>query len=65
MYEFRSLNKLLDYFAQMGTPSFDIEVRHRGKTVMRRMHGYSDVGKTKPIDGTEKYHIYSCSHNYG
>lgn len=61
MYEFKSLNKLLDYFAQMGTPSFDIEVRHRGKTVMRRMHGYSDVGKTKPIDGTEKYHIYSCS----
>ncbi len=61
MYEFKSLNKLLDYFAEMGTPSFDIEVRHRGQTVMRRMHGFSDKEKTKPIDGSEKYHIYSCS----
>jgi len=61
MYDFISLNKLLDFFIEMGVPSFDIEVRHRGKTVMRRMHGYSDAQKTKPIDGTEKYHIYSCS----
>ena len=61
MYEFKSLNKLLDKFAEMGVPSFDIEIRHKGNKVFRRMHGYSDLEKTKPIDGSEKYHIYSCS----
>ena len=61
MYEFKSLHKLLDCFAEMGIPAFDIEVRHKGQTVLRRMHGYSDYEKTKPIDGSEKYFIYSCS----
>ena len=61
MYEFKSLHKLLDCFAEMGVPAFDIEVRHKGQQVLRRMHGYSDYEKTKPVDGIEKYFIYSCS----
>ncbi len=61
MYEFKKLNQFLDGFAEMGIPSFDIEIRHRGKKVFRRMHGYSDYEKTKPINGTELYNIYSCS----
>lgn len=61
MYKFEKVNQLLDKFIEMGVPSFDIEIRHKGDKVFRRMHGYSDVEKTKPINGTELYNIYSCS----
>lgn len=58
---FPSLNRLLDSFEEMGVPSFDIEVRHHGKKVFRRMYGYSDAEKKVPINGTERYYVYSCS----
>lgn len=56
-----NLNKLLDSFAALDVPSFDCVVYHHGKPLFRRMHGYSDYEKTTPINGTERYNIYSCS----
>ncbi len=61
MYNFKKLDKLIDTFEQLGIPSVDISVYHRGSEVYRRMGGYSDVARTKPIDGSERYNIYSCS----
>ena len=55
------LTELLDRFADMGVPSYDILVRHHGKEVYRRMYGFSDYEKTTPINGSERYFIYSCS----
>ena len=42
-------------------PSIDCVVYHRGKCVFRYKSGYSDAARTKPIDGTERYNLYSCS----
>jgi len=58
---FAKLNQLIDSFVSMGIPSIDISVWHDGKEVYRRMEGYSDLAKTKPIDGSERYNVYSCS----
>ena len=58
---FTKLTALLDEFAAMGVPSYDILVRHHGKEVYRRMYGFSDYEKQTPIDGSERYFIYSCS----
>ena len=53
--------KLLKRFEEMGIPSVDCVVYHKGNCVFRYMSGYSDEAKTKPIDGSERYNIYSCS----
>lgn len=57
----KNLDKLIDDFTAAGIPSIDICVMHHGRVVYRRMEGYSDAAKTKPINGTERYNIYSCS----
>ncbi len=57
----KNLDKLVDEFANLGIPSIDIRVLHHGKEIYRRMEGYSDAGKTKPINGSETYNVYSCS----
>lgn len=53
--------KLLKQFETMGIPSVDCIVYHKGKCVFRYKSGYSDEARTKPVDGTERYNIYSCS----
>ncbi len=55
------LTRLLDRFAAMGVPSYHSCVYHHGKEIFRKMYGFSDYEKTKPIDGSERYNIYSCS----
>ena len=57
----KNLDKLVDEFVSLGIPSIDIRVLHHGKEIYRRMEGYSDVGKTKPINGHERYNLYSCT----
>ena len=53
--------KLIKSFEAMGIPSVDCIVYHKGKPVFRYQSGYSDEAKTKPVDGSERYNIYSCS----
>ena len=57
----KNLDALIDEFAAMGVPSIDISVRLHGEEIYRRMEGYSDAAKTKPVNGRERYNVYSCS----
>ncbi|MBP5181396.1 MAG: beta-lactamase family protein, partial [Lentisphaeria bacterium] len=52
---------LLKQFEKVGIPSIDCVVFQKGKCVFRYMSGFSDEAKTKKIDGSERYNIYSCS----
>lgn len=52
---------LLDDFYRQGIPSIDCVVFHRGECVFRYQLGYSDYEKHRPVDGSERYNIYSCS----
>ena len=52
---------MLKSFEKLGTPALDCEVFHKGNCVFRYRSGYSDDARTKPVDGTERYNIYSCS----
>lgn len=58
---FENTKKFLDSFLAMGVPGFDICVYKDGKCVLRYMGGYSDLENKVPINGKEKYNIYSCS----
>ena len=53
--------ELLKKFEEMGIPSIDCVVYHKGNCVFRYQSGFSDEAKTKPVDGSERYNIYSCS----
>ena len=52
---------LLKQFEKLGIPSIDCIVFHKGNRVFRYQSGYSDTARTKPVDGSERYNIYSCS----
>ena len=52
---------LLKQLEALGVPGIDCTVYHKGREVFRYRSGYSDEAKTKPVDGTERYNIYSCS----
>lgn len=53
--------KLLKKLGEMGVPSIDCAVFHRGQSVFRYRSGFSDEAKSRPVDGSERYNIYSCS----
>jgi CubicO group peptidase (beta-lactamase class C family) len=53
--------ELLMRFEEMGIPSIDCIICHRGKRVFRHQSGFSDEARTKRLDGSERYNIYSCS----
>ena len=52
---------LLKKFEQMGIPSIDCMVYQKGECVFRYQSGFSDEQRTKPVDGSERYNLYSCS----
>ncbi len=58
---FEQTKTLCQHFLKMGIPSFDLIVYKDGKCVLRHMGGYADPEKKIPVQGKEKYHIYSCS----
>jgi len=58
---FKQTKALCQQFLQMGLPSFDLIVYKDGLCVLRHMGGYADTEKKVPIQGKEKYNIYSCS----
>lgn len=53
--------KMLDSFLDMGVPGFDCIVLKDGKPIFRRTKGYSDIENKIPMNGKERYNIYSCS----
>ena len=58
---FGQTKALCQKFLDMGLPCFDLIVYKDGKCVLRHMGGYADPEKKIPMQGKEKYHIYSCS----
>ncbi len=52
---------LLKSFEKLGIPALDCVVYHKGTCVFRYRSGFSDEAGKKPVDGTERYNIYSCS----
>ena len=58
---FEQTKALCQYFLDRGIPGFDLIVYKDGQCVLRHMGGYADRDNKIPMQGKEKYHIYSCS----
>ena len=58
---FEQTKALCRQFRKLGIPGFDLIVYKDGQCVLRHMDGYADPENKIPIQGKEKYHIYSCS----
>ena len=53
--------KFCDSFLDYGISGFDLAVFKDGKSILRHMNGYSDLENKIPMNGKERYNIYSCS----
>lgn len=58
---FEQTKALCEWFLKLGIPGFDLIVYKDGQCILRHMGGYADPEKKIPVQGKEKYHIYSCS----
>ncbi len=58
---FEQTKALCNHFLKMGIPCFDLIIYKDGECILRHMGGYADPENKTPIQGNEKYHIYSCS----
>ena len=58
---FAKLDALLDRILEHNIPGNDCVVCVKGVPVYRRTAGFIDRGKTVPMKGDERYHIFSCS----
>jgi CubicO group peptidase (beta-lactamase class C family) len=58
---FEQTKALCQHFLNMGIPCFDLIVYKDGECVFRHMGGYADPENKIPMQGKEKWHIYSCS----
>lgn len=56
--------KFCDAFLDTGLPGFDLMVCQGGKCILRHQGGYRDFEKKIPMDGTERYNIYSCTKGF-
>ncbi|MGI6496170.1 MAG: serine hydrolase domain-containing protein [Kiritimatiellia bacterium] len=59
--ELHQLDALLDSFVPMGIPGFDCAIARDGEVVYRRFDGLSDREAGTPMNGRERYNVYSCS----
>ena len=58
---FSSFKELMDHFVSIGVPGFDAIILKDGQCVFRYSGGYSDAENQIPIQGNERYNLYSCS----
>ena len=58
---FEKTKALCNSFLDMGVPGFDLIAYKDGQCILRHMGGFSDMEQQIPIQGNEKYNIYSCS----
>ncbi len=58
---FTPLTQKLDAILNLGTPGFDFILCHKGKCIFRHNNGFSDREAQIPMQGTERYNLYSCS----
>ena len=59
--DFTELDSFITRFLSLGVPGCDCIILKSGKVVFRKQYGLSDPAKMIPVNGTERYHIYSCS----
>ena len=57
----KNLRKVLDAYLDMGVPGYDVMVCLKGECIWRRQAGYSDLDKRIPMQGNERFNLYSCS----
>lgn len=58
---FENTKKFCDSFLDLGLPGFDLAVYKDGECILRHIGGYSDLENKIPMNGKERYNIYSCS----
>jgi CubicO group peptidase (beta-lactamase class C family) len=58
---FEQTKALCQHFLDMGIPCYDLIVYKDGECVLRHMGGYANPEEKIPMEGNEKYHVYSCS----
>ena len=56
-----NLQRLLDTYLEMGIPGYDVMVCQKGACIWRRQAGYSDLENRIPMQGNERFNLYSCS----
>ncbi len=62
MPDFSKIQAIIDKsHREWNIPSGDVMCFHKGELQYRYMTGFSDAEKTKPLDGSELYWIYSCT----
>lgn len=61
MYTFEKTKQFCDSLLKIGAPGFDLAVYKGGSCILRYFNGYSDLEKKIPMQGKERYNIYSCS----
>lgn len=55
------LDRYLDRLPEFGVPACDFTIAKDGKTVYRRLVGYADHAKTRPLSETDLFRVYSVS----
>ncbi len=55
------IDKYLDLLESYGIPACDFAISHRGKEVYRRMCGFADHAKTRPLTENDIFRVYSIS----
>jgi len=58
---FKKTRDLCDSFLKMGVPGFDLRIYKDGACVERYLNGYADLENRIPMQGNERYRLYSCS----
>lgn len=58
---FEKTKRFCDSFLTLGLPGFDLAVYRDGECILRYMGGYSDLENKVPVQGNERYNIYSTS----
>ena len=58
---FEKTKEFCDQFLENHVPGFDVMVCHKGKCILRYFNGYSSLEEKIPMNGKERYNIYSCS----
>lgn len=53
--------KFCDSLLELRIPGFDVAVYREGNCIFRHWNGYSDLENKIPMNGKERYNIYSCS----
>lgn len=58
---FETTRVFCDSFLNMGVPGFDLRVYKDGACILNYRNGYSDLERKVPVEGNERYRLYSCS----